>query len=254
MSKYYNRSTGELTSEAPWGNHYYDDDLKATLFANWSEVEDSYVPPLFYSYTDFGTTLSISSTNQGTSSVFFRELPTTSQLSAAFPSVASKRTLAVTTNGVAGDTITMFSTTVTLGTDITVGSTIAETVVNLVKYMNEQERLLGNYRLTSADNTFTLTERFAGGGLDVPIPTVTGTMVISAGTLTESVWGYTTQVKHNAKVALEASAETIREEYRKNYIGAMAAGNTTLASSILTDISSLNASLYTAMQKINDEE
>ena len=231
----------------------YISDERATELG-WTKVDDSYVAPLFYLYSDYGTTLEISSMNNGYSTVFFRELPTTSQLKAAFPTIASTRTFTVTTNATSGDTITMFSTTVTLGTDISVGTTIADTVTNLVTYMNEQERLLGSYRLTSSGDTFTLTERFAGGGLDIPVPTTTGTIVISAGKLTESVWGYTTQVKHNAKIALEASAETIREEYRKNYIGAMAAGNTTLASSILKDVSSLNASLYTAMQQINDEE
>jgi len=40
MSMYYNSTTGELTSVAPWGNHFYDDDLKAELFADWSEVAD----------------------------------------------------------------------------------------------------------------------------------------------------------------------------------------------------------------------
>jgi len=44
MSKYYNSTTGELTSTAPWGNHYYDDDLKSELYSEWSEVADSYTP------------------------------------------------------------------------------------------------------------------------------------------------------------------------------------------------------------------
>ena len=248
----YKDTDNNKVTPADVGATYISDERAAEL--GWTKVDDSYVAPLFYLYSDYGTTLEISSMNNGSSKVFFRELPTTAQLSSAFPTTASTRTFTVTANATSGDTITMFSTTVTFGTDITVGSTIADTVTNLVHYMNEQERLFGNYRLTSSGDTFTLTERFAGGGLDIPVPATTGTIVISAGKLTESVWGYTTQVKHNAKVALEESAETIREEYRKNYIGSMAAGNTTLASSILADISSLNASLYTAMQKINDEE
>jgi hypothetical protein len=41
---YYNSTTSEVTSVAPWGNHYYDDDLKAELFADWTEVADDYIP------------------------------------------------------------------------------------------------------------------------------------------------------------------------------------------------------------------
>lgn len=43
---YHNATTNELTNVAPWGNHYYDDDLKAELFADWSEVADAYVPTI----------------------------------------------------------------------------------------------------------------------------------------------------------------------------------------------------------------
>jgi len=46
MTMYYNSTTGELTNAAPWGNHYYDDDLKAELFSEWSEVADNYTPTI----------------------------------------------------------------------------------------------------------------------------------------------------------------------------------------------------------------
>lgn len=42
---YYNASTGELTDAAPWGNHYYDDELKKQIFADWQEVADDFLPP-----------------------------------------------------------------------------------------------------------------------------------------------------------------------------------------------------------------
>ncbi|WP_196602171.1 hypothetical protein [Pectinatus frisingensis] len=41
---YYNASTGELTDTAPWGNHYYDDELKKKMFAGWQEVADNFLP------------------------------------------------------------------------------------------------------------------------------------------------------------------------------------------------------------------
>ena len=237
-----------------WGDATQSCPTESELEAEWAIIQNKSIVKYCFLNYGLGSKEVDGNYTAATGEVVFTSVPTESQLKSSFPTIASTRTFTVTANATSGDTITMFSTTVTLGTDISVGTTIADTVTNLVNYMNAQERLLGNYRLTSSGDTFTLTERFAGGGLDIPVPTTTGTIVISAGKLTESVWGYTTQVKHNAKIALEESAETIREEYRKNYIGAMAAGNTTLASSILTDISSLNASLYTAMQKINDEE
>lgn len=218
------------------------------------EVDNSYETPLFYQYSNYGTTWVTTTEHPNESKGIFAGIPTVSQLSTAFPTVASTRTFTVTTNASVGDKVTMLSTTITMGADVSIGSTIAETIVNLVAYMNEQERLLGNCRLTSSGNTFTLTERFAGGGLDVPEPTIVGDMKVSSGVLTESVWGYETQVKHEKKLALEEQAEVLRSEYRKNYIGAMSTGDTVLAQSILDDIAALNTSLYTAMQKINDEE
>lgn len=41
---YYNSKTNELTNVAPWGNHFYDDEIKAELFADWTEVADNFVP------------------------------------------------------------------------------------------------------------------------------------------------------------------------------------------------------------------
>lgn len=217
------------------------------------EVDSNYQTPLFYQYSNYGTTWVTTTEAPNESKGIFAKVPTESQLSAAFPSVASTRTFTVKTNASAGDKVTMFSTSITMGTDVSIGATIAETIVNLVAHMNAQERLLGNYRLTSSGNTFTLTERFAGGGLDVPEPTIVGNMKVSSGVLTESVWGYTTQVKHEKKLALEEQAEVLREEYHKNYIGAVASGDTALAQSILADISTLNTNLYNAMGVINDE-
>lgn len=217
------------------------------------EVDNSYETPLFYQYSNYGTTWVTTTEHPNESKGIFAGIPTESQLSAAFPTVASQRTFTVTTNASVGDKVTMFSTTITMGTDVSIGATIAETIVNIVAYMNEQERLLGNYRLISSGDTFTLTERFAGGGLDVPEPTIVGNMKVSSANLSESVWGYTTQVKHDKKLALEEQAEVLLEEYRKNYIGAMSTGDSALAQSILADISTLNTNLYNAMGVINDE-
>jgi len=43
---YYNVTTKELTSSPPWGNHYYDPDVLAELYSEWSEVAEGYVPTI----------------------------------------------------------------------------------------------------------------------------------------------------------------------------------------------------------------
>ena len=97
-----------------------------------------------------------------------------------------------------------------------------------------------------------VSEAFAGGGIVIPDATTTGTLKMTSGTATESVWGYTTQLKHGQKVALETSAETILETYRKNYIGAMAKGDTAGAQKVLDSITALNDNLYKAMEAIDN--
>ena len=97
-----------------------------------------------------------------------------------------------------------------------------------------------------------VSEAFAGGGIVIPGATTTGTLKIASGTATESVWGYTTQLKHEQRVALETSANAIRDTYCKNYIVAMAKGDTAGAQKVLDSITALNDNLYKAMEAINN--
>jgi len=43
---WYNKKTNELSSAAPWGDHYYDSEIRAELFADWSQVADDFIPPV----------------------------------------------------------------------------------------------------------------------------------------------------------------------------------------------------------------
>jgi len=45
MMQWYNKKTNELSSAAPWGDHYYDPEIRAELFADWSQVADDFIPP-----------------------------------------------------------------------------------------------------------------------------------------------------------------------------------------------------------------
>lgn len=210
-----------------------------------------------YCYSNYGTAMRIVADDYTAASgeVLFTTTPTptTAQLSAAFPSTAAVKTVTITKNAVAADTITIAGATLTAGTSFTVGDNISDTVANIVVYLKTLPLVTGKWNITSSGSAFTLTERFAGGGLTLADATYTGTVVISNGTATTSVWGYTTQTKHTKKLSLETEAESIRDKYRKNYIGALSNGNTTLASAILTSMATLNTNLYSELEAVNDE-
>lgn len=185
--------------------------------------------------------------------VIFTSTPTEAQLKTAFPSIAASKKYTFSANAIHGDTLHFYDTTVTFGTDITIGDTIASTVANIVTYMKTQERLTGNYNVSSSNNTITLSERFAGGGFVVPNVTVSGSIQVSSETLSESVWGYTTQAKHIRKVNLQLQADTLKEKYRNAYFSALADGDTITANANLGYAKDLKTSLYNAMEAINDE-
>ena len=46
MTQWYNKVTGELTSEKPGGGHYYDPDVFKERFSEWEEKDDSFRPPV----------------------------------------------------------------------------------------------------------------------------------------------------------------------------------------------------------------
>ena len=182
----------------------------------------------------------------------FTSQPTESDLIAAFPSVASTRNFTVTTNAVTGDTLTILGQVPVFGTTVSVGDTIEATVANIATHLNSLKVITGNYKVVANGSSLVVSEAFAGGGMVIPDATTTGTLKMTSGTATESVWGYTTQLKHEHRVALETSADTIRDTYCKNYIVAMAKGDATGAQKVLDSITALNDNLYKAMEAINN--
>ena len=199
----------------------------------WSQVSPTYVPK--------------------DGEVIFTSTPTEEQLKTSFPSIAASKRYTFSTNAIHGDTLRFYDTTVTFGTDVIIGDTIASTVANIVTYMKSQKRLTGNYNVSSSNNTITLSERFAGGGFVVPDVTTSGSIKVSSETLTESTWGYVTQAKHIRKVNLQSQADTLKEQYRNAYFSALADGDTATAEANLGYARDLKTSLYNAMEAINDE-
>ena len=207
-----------------------------------------------YFASDHGMTVvsAMSNTPTPSGAVKFTSKPTESDLTTAFPSVASTRTFTVSTNAVTGDTLTVLGQVLTFGTTVSVGNTIEATVANIATYLNTLKVVTGNYKVVANGSSLVVSEAFAGGGIVIPDATTTGALKMTSGTATESVWGYTTQLKHEQRVALETSADTIRDTYCKNYIVAMAKGDTTGAQAVLDSITALNDNLYKAMEAINN--
>ena len=109
--------------------------------------------------------------------------------------VAGSRTYTVTTNFASGDTLSVEGQTFEAvastpgANEFEVGSTIAESITNLVAIINNDASINANYTATNTATTFTLTENSAGGGHTPSTITVTGTGVITSGTATTSQAG-----------------------------------------------------------------
>lgn len=252
----------DIHTTIPSGAYEITDADYTTFFSDQGkytfEVQDSKAVLMelttVYFASDHGMTVVSAMSNTATPSgaVKFTSKPTESDLIAAFPSVASSRTFTATTNAVTGDSLTILGQVLTFGTTVPVGNTIETTAANIATHLNTLKVITGNYKVIANGSSLVVSEAFVGGGIVIPDVTTTGTLKMTSGTATESVWGYTTQLKHEQKVALETSAETIRETYRKNYIGAMAKGDTAGAQTVLDSITALNDNLYKAMEAINN--
>ena len=232
---------------------FFSDQGKYTFEAQGSKAVLVELTTVYFA-SDYGMTVVSARSNAATpnGAVKFTSQPTESDLTTAFPSVASTRTFTVTTNAVTGDTLTILGQVLTFGTTVSVGDTIETTVANIATYLNTLKVVTGNYKVVANGSSLVVSEAFAGGGIVIPDATTTGTLKVTSGTATGSVWGYTTQLKHEQKVALAASADTIRDAYCKNYIVAMANGDTKGAQAVLDSITALSDNLYKAMEAINN--
>ena len=140
---------------------FYDTDIHTTIPSGAYEITDADYTTFFsdqgkytfeaqdskavlvelttvYFASNYGRTVVSATSNTATPSgaVKFTSKPTESDLTAAFPSVASTRTFTVTTNAVTGDTLTILGQVLTFGTTVSVGDTIETTVANIATYLN----------------------------------------------------------------------------------------------------------------------
>jgi hypothetical protein len=125
--------------------------------------------------------------------------------------VAGSRTYPITTNTVAGDTITINGITFTAvasgatGNQFNIGATTTITTTNLTTTLNANTTINTLYTATSSANTLILTEKMVGGGNTPSTATKTGTIVIGAGTVTTSVPAWY-KISGTGSVALTAVA------------------------------------------------
>lgn len=103
------------------------------------------------------------------------------------------RTYPISTNAVAGDTVTINSVTFTAvasgatGNQFNVGASTTTTATNLASVLNANTTINALYTATASTNIVTLTEKVSGGGNTPGTMSKTGTIVIGVGTVTTAV-------------------------------------------------------------------
>lgn len=215
-----------------------------------------------FCYSNYGATFrcvkSTYSVEDG--EVLFDSAPTTAELISAFPATQGTIPLTVTAIAATGDVIEVQDVSLTAGTDFDVATTIATTVTNIITALNDSDDFNANYIAVADDDdtaVINVNERCAGIGLTPSEATVTqadsGTLAVTSGTATTSVWGYTTQIKHQEKIALENEADIILDEYKSSYILALAESDSTTAATLATAISDLKTELYEAKRSVDIE-
>lgn len=159
----------------------------------------------------------------GTTKVPMTEVQTTPTVAGTYfvddgnAAVAGTCTYTVTTNFVAGDTVTVEGQTFTAVAsapsvnEFEVGTTIAQSIINLVTLINSDATINANYTATYTATNFTLTENSAGGGNTPSAITVSGTGVITSGTPTPSTPGST------LKIVFATADEGLAVQYQYDY-------------------------------------
>lgn len=137
----------------------------------------------------------------GETKVPMKEVDTTPTVSGTYfvddgaAAVAGSRTYTLTTNFAASDTVVVEGQTFTAVAsspstgEFEVGSTIADSITNLVALINATPAINTKFTATKTATDFTLTELVAGGGDTPSTITVTGTGVLTSGTATTSTPG-----------------------------------------------------------------
>ena len=159
----------------------------------------------------------------GATKVPMTEVQTTPTVSGTYyvddgnAAVAGARTYTLTTQFAANDTVTVEGQTFTAvasspsAGEFEIGSTIADSITNLVALINATAAINTVYTATKTATDFTLTEIAAGGGNTPGTITVTGTGVITSGTATTSVAGSALHIQ------FATADEGLKVQYQYDY-------------------------------------
>ena len=118
-----------------------------------------------------------------------------------FTGVAGARAYTVAVNVIAGTTVTIDGVTLTCvasganTSQFNLGGTSTATASNLATAINTNAALSAKYAATTSTNTFTLTEKSAGGGNTPSEATVVGTGTINSGAATNSSVTFASSVR-----------------------------------------------------------
>lgn len=163
--------------------------------------------------------------------------------------IAGKRSYEVTTNFIAGDTLSLCGVTLTLGTDI-IGTDSETTTTNLKTILSTNTIINALYTVTVSGATLTLTEIVAGGGNTPSESTTTGTGIITNSTAITST-PQTTGWKIDLATSLDAlnsSYATAKAEIHKQHSGVI------LANWLTTEqITTAEANLKTVYKNLHDD-
>jgi hypothetical protein len=188
-----------------------------------------------YFASDYGMVVSKSKSNVSTpsGSVRFTAEPTSAELKASFPAVAGCRGFTVNTAGATGDTVSLEGAKITCGSSAVSGSTYlaggdaSATASNIYSCLSGNSTLTSVYDVTISGTVITLTEVIKGNGSTPSAAVTTGSITISSGTATSSVWGYSTSAFVSNLKSLEAVHTTQQEQNLRGYSLAQMNGNPT---------------------------
>ncbi|WP_196607417.1 hypothetical protein [Pectinatus frisingensis] len=217
-----------------------------------------------YCASNYGLTVtSVSDTYVAeTGEILFSSTPTVAQLTTAFPSTAGTCTYTVTANSVAGDTITfaniILTNSITLtstasttdANDYAVGSDIATTIKNIVTALQANTLISQYFTVTYTATTFTLTEKVAGNKNTPVVASTTGSIGVSTGSITTSVYGYKNALIAQQLVTLNAQYVNKNYPVERGLVTAYAKNNTSTVTSLNAKLTALNNEFNTKAQAI----
>lgn len=209
--------------------------------------------PIKFLYYNYGLEYKMIDTTSYTpkaGEIIFDSLQTATQLVTDFASVAGKITFTILTNAVSADTITVQDVKLTAGADFSIGSDIPTTTKNISDALNLITKFSTYFTASESNAIITITEKIPGNKNTPENITTTGTISISNGTITKSVYGYKNAMIAQQLVALNSTYVNKMYPIERGLVTAYANKNTDTVSALETTLSTLQSEYKTKAQAI----